>query len=514
MNSTRTPSPRPSYSKADRKPDTRKDRPDRNPAPAQAEQPAYLSDSSHAKPVVRQRPHKRKEPEVSPETARVNAVVEVVRELLRFQGPADAVLSDYFRAHRSLGQRERGFIAETAYSILRRRRYLERLAEPEVTPRRLVLLSLTRLFGLGHAALGDALTGKEARWLSETKSQALEAPTVAEQADCPDWLVERLSAHMSEEEILVLLRSLNLPAPLDLRVNTLKADRAVVLAALEAEGIAATATPHSPFGIRLAEKPALQTHPLYVDGTIEVQDEGSQLLGLLLAPKRGEMVADFCAGAGGKTLLIGAMMRTTGRLYAFDVATHRILRLRQRAARAGLSNIQPIVIAHEADARLKRLAGKMDRVLVDAPCSGMGTLRRNPDLKWRQTPQTVLELTTKQQSILNAAAKLVKPGGRLVYATCSILFEENEAIVADFLATHPDFSQLNAQETLAAQSVNIECGESLRLSPAKHGTDGFFAVLMQRKEALPPKTAEERIEAQEQESEPNQESEAPQPKPE
>jgi 16S rRNA (cytosine967-C5)-methyltransferase len=194
-----------------------------------------------------------------------------------------------------------------------------------------------------------------------------------------------------------------------------------VLARLLADGLAAEPCPYSPLGIRLAGKPALSKHPLFMDGSIEVQDEGSQLLGFLLQPKRGEMVADFCAGAGGKTLLLGALMRSQGRLYAFDVAERRLARLKPRLARSGLSNVHPVRIESERDIRIRRLAGKLDRVLVDAPCSGLGTLRRNPDLKWRQTPASVAELVPRQAAILAAAASLVKPGGRLVYATCSLL---------------------------------------------------------------------------------------------
>ena len=215
-----------------------------------------------------------------------------------------------------------------------------------------------------------------------------------------------------------------------------------------------------------------------------MQDEGSQLLGFLVQPKRGEMVADFCAGAGGKTLLLGAMMRSQGRLYAFDVAEKRLAKLKPRLARSGLSNVHPVRIESEHDIKIKRLAGKLDRVLVDAPCSGLGTLRRNPDLKWRQTPESVAELNAKQASILAAAAGPVKQGGRLVYATCSLLEAENEAIVAAFLAAHPDFVLLSAADILRKQGVEIDALEAgddrLRLLPHRHGTDGFFAAVLQR----------------------------------
>jgi 16S rRNA (cytosine967-C5)-methyltransferase len=206
------------------------------------------------------------------------------------------------------------------------------------------------------------------------------------------------------------------------------------------------------------------------------------MLGYLLGPKRGEMVVDFCAGAGGKTLLLGALMRSTGRLYAFDVSEKRLARLKPRLARSGLSNVHPVVIAHENDTHVKRLASKCDRVLVDAPCSGLGTLRRNPDLKWRQTPQSVAELTQKQAAILAAAAKLLKPGGRLVYATCSLLPEENSQIVDAFLAVHPGFVRLTAGEVLAAQNIRVElAGEDLQLLPQRHDTDGFYAAVLERR---------------------------------
>jgi 16S rRNA (cytosine967-C5)-methyltransferase len=366
--------------------------------------------------------------------------------------------------------------------VLRRRRLLEHLLGAEANPRRLVLAALVKLSGVSQRQLEEALGEKELKWVAELKGRQPGELTLAEQADLPDWLAGRLLEHMQADELLKLAQSLNQPAPLDLRVNPLKAERDAVLARLNEEGIAAEAGALSPLAMRLKAKPALQKHPLYLDGTIEVQDEGSQLLGYLLAPKRGEMVADFCAGAGGKTLLLGALMRSTGRLYAFDVSDKRLARLKDRVARAGLSNVHPVTIANENDLRVKRLAGKLDRVLVDAPCSGLGTLRRNPDLKWRQTPEGVAELARKQHDILKGAARLVKPGGRLVYATCSILPEENEAIVADFLAAHADFRQVSAQEILAKQGIALECGETLRLAPHTHGTDGFFAAVLERQQ--------------------------------
>ena len=219
---------------------------------------------------------------------------------------------------------------------------------------------------------------------------------------------------------------------------------------------------------------------LFTKGVVEVEGEGSQLIALLLAARGGEMVADFCSGAGGKTLALGALMHNSGRLYAFDVAQKRLSNLRPRLARSGLSNVHPQLIVNERDQKLKRLIRKFDRVLVDAPCSGLGTLRRNPDLKWRQNEMDIAELAIKQTKILDAAAKLVKFGGRLVYATCSLLREENEAIVETFLANHPEFKALNAAEILAQQKVGLDTGTTLKLLPHVHGTDGFFAAAFER----------------------------------
>ncbi|MEO8509337.1 MAG: RsmB/NOP family class I SAM-dependent RNA methyltransferase, partial [Betaproteobacteria bacterium] len=189
---------------------------------------------------------------------------------------------------------------------------------------------------------------------------------------------------------------------------------------------------------------------------------------------------DFCAGAGGKTLLLGALMRSQGRLYAFDVVGKRLAHLTPRLARSGLSNVHPQLLTGERDTKVKRLAGKIDRVLVDAPCTGFGTLRRNPDLKWRQPESAVAELAAKQASILAAAATLVKPGGRLVYATCSVLPEENEDIVAAFLAAHPQFAPGNAAADLARAGIALDTGPTLKLLPHLHGCDGFFAAVLER----------------------------------
>jgi 16S rRNA (cytosine967-C5)-methyltransferase len=405
---------------------------------------------------------------------------EVLREVLRFAGPADVTLSRYFRDHPKLGSRERGVIAEAVYAILRNKLVYTNFVESGSGPamRRLSLLGLADTVGID--ALGG-LAPEESEWLSRVLQIDRASLPLALRANLPTWLFDKLLAREGEAGLLELADALNRPAPLDLRVNALKASRDDVVRELAAAPIIAEPTPYAPLGIRIMKKPALQNLPLFKSGAIEVQDEGSQLLAQVVGAKRGEMVVDFCAGAGGKTLALGAAMRNTGRLYAFDVSDKRLAKLKPRLARSGLSNVHPVLIAHENDAKVKRLAGKIDRVLVDAPCSGLGTLRRNPDMKWRQTPQSVAELNVKQASILAGAARLVKAGGRLVYATCSLLDEENQAIVEQFLATHEDFTLVPMREVLAEQKIQLEMQDYLQLTPQRHQTDGFFAAILQRR---------------------------------
>jgi 16S rRNA (cytosine967-C5)-methyltransferase len=407
--------------------------------------------------------------------------VNALAAVLEFKYSADAVVARYLRAHPVLGQQDRAFVAETVFAVLRRLRLLETLTAGR-DPRRLMLAALTRLRGLSLRELDTALKPREREWLAELKARA-EDDSLAVRCDFPDWLLARLQRQYGEEELLALAQSLQQSAPLDLRVNVHKAERDAVLARLAADGIAARATPYSPVGVRLEGKPQINKHALFVEGAIEIQDEGSQVLCQLLAPRRGEMVADFCAGAGGKTLALGALMRSSGRLYAFDISEKRLAGLKPRLARSGLSNVHPQWIAGENDARLKRLAGKLDRVLVDAPCTGLGTLRRNPDLKWRQSEQTLAGYRAKQDLILAAAAKLVKPGGLMLYATCSLLDEENADVVESFLAAHEQFELRPANAALAQQRIELDTGEYLRLAPHLHGTDGFFAALLAKKAA-------------------------------
>jgi 16S rRNA (cytosine967-C5)-methyltransferase len=405
------------------------------------------------------------------------ALAEAIAAVSPLSMPADVALRDFFRHHRQLGQRDRAFVAEGVFAVLRRRRSLTIHAGTSA-PRSLAIAASLRELGVSLRELESALTTGEQAWAREFKARKPElAP--AEAADLPDWLWDVLGEALPAERD-ALARAWLAPAPLDLRINSLKTSRDAAVAALAADGIRAAPTPYSPLGLRVAGKPALQRHPQFTSGAVEVQDEGSQLLCFLVAPKRGQMVVDFCAGAGGKTLLLGAMMRSQGRLYAFDISPRRLANLKPRLARSGLSNVHPVRIADERDPRIKRLSGKIDRVLVDAPCTGFGTLRRNPDLKWRQAPTAIPELAAKQARLLAAAAPLVKQGGRLVYATCSVIPAENEAVVEAFLTAHPEFALGDASAELARAGIALEAGHMLRLYPHRHGCDGFFAAILER----------------------------------
>jgi 16S rRNA (cytosine967-C5)-methyltransferase len=417
---------------------------------------------------------------VKPTKALIAHASEALSDALRFSGPADQAVSRHFRNHRELGQQDRAFVAEAVFAALRRRRSLAMAAQSE-SPYSLVLASLVRLQGLSVRAVADSVREKDIPLLERARAARAEAQPLAVQADLPDWLWDKLVVQHGEAGAMAVARGMLGAAPMDLRANLFKSTRDAALARLRAGGVACEPTPYAPTGIRLTDKPAINRDPAYLDGSVEVQDEGSQLLASLVAPRRGEMVVDFCAGGGGKTLALGALMRNTGRLYAFDVSAKRLAGLDPRLARSGLSNVHPVAIASENDLRAKRLAGKIDRVLVDAPCSGFGTLRRNPDLKWRFTEKDVAELVAKQSRILAAAARMPRAGGRLVYATCSVLREEGEAVVEGFLAAHPEYKQLSCAEILGAQGIALDTGVNLRLFPHLHHTDGFFAAAFERK---------------------------------
>ncbi len=404
--------------------------------------------------------------------------------------PADKQMELFFRNNRQMGKRDRGFVAETVYGCLRRLRMVETLAGellPGETGKRAETLIATYLLAFagwaGRTLESKGFMSNTAPLVTQVRTIDRKAFSFAIRANLPDWLAERLLAQFGEAETQQLADALNQPATLDLRVNPHKATREQVMARLAEEGFPVEPMRYSPLGVRRNDRAPLFTLASFKEGWFEVQDEGSQLISMLVAPHKREQVIDFCAGAGGKTLHLSALMENSGAVFAFDVSERRLDNLRPRLARAGVDNVRTQVIRDEHDKGLKKFHERADRVLVDAPCSGTGTVRRNPDIKWR--PIDLKALRTTQLSILEAAAKLVKPSGRLVYATCSLLKEENDDIVSAFLEAHSEFAMVRADEILAAQGVTIEEGftaeGAMRLLPHRHATDGFFAAVLERK---------------------------------
>lgn len=411
-------------------------------------------------------------------TFHLSAAAELYEKILSETFPADAQMNDYFRAHRQMGVRDRGQVAEAVYGLLRERRVLSHLAGSDAPFDMLAVWWLMQ--GVSARVLEEIGYRGDARVLVGPV-RALDRAQLpfAIRTNFPDWLADKMVAQYGEAEAVALAEALNRPAPVDLRTNTVKAERDAVQAKLAQEGFATELTPYSPAGLRRHDRAPMFNTKCFKDGWFEVQDEGSQLVSVLLEPRRHEMVADFCAGAGGKTLHLGALMANSGTLYAFDVLEKRLARLKPRLARAGLDNVRCVALTNERDQRVQRLQGKLDRVLVDAPCSGTGTLRRNPDIKWRSFDFTAL--VAQQSSILAAAATLLKPGGRLVYATCSLLHEENESVVEGFLAAHPTYQQLPVQDILARRHITLDSSApALTLLPHRHGTDGFYAAVLER----------------------------------
>ena len=418
--------------------------------------------------------------------ALLDACSELIRLTLKFDHPTDAIVARFFREHRGLGPRERATLTETAYTVLRKKLLFDHFAPSGSGPKE------RRLAILGFHGQGDylrsALSEQEKSWLDQCEAIVVGDLMERHRHNLPEWLAQPLKNQLGAG-FWPLVETLNRGAGLDLRVNSLTFKRADVQKELAKAGVKAVPTPYSPWGLRVEGKPSLNKLEAFARGAFEVQDEGAQLLAMLVDARRGEMVVDFCAGAGGKTLAVGASMRSTGRLYAFDTSAHRLAAFKPRQARSGLSNVHPVAIAHERDERVKRLAGKIDRVLVDAPCSGLGTLRRNPDLKWRQDMPSILEMAQRQLAILQSASRLLKLGGRLVYATCSFLTQENEMVAQSFSEANSEFVPLDAQELMTSLKVpaslslcsgGLNGGKYLRLWPHLHDTDGFFAAVWQR----------------------------------
>jgi 16S rRNA (cytosine967-C5)-methyltransferase len=431
--------------------------------------------------------------------AQVAAAIDILTEIDTGDRPADDVAADYFRRRRYIGAKDRGGIAGHVYGVLRHRAALDWwIARSTVTieARSRVLAALVLLDGWPVKTVAACCDGDRFRpaplgpaehaLLSGLVTRTLRHPHMSRAVanDLPGWLepyFERAVGNELERE----MTALNGPAPIDLRVNLLKADRETARRALAAEQVLAEPTRWSPVGLRLTERAPLAGLAAFRGGLIEVQDEGSQIAALLVDARPGMRVVDFCAGAGGKTLALAAAMANRGKLVACDVSRRRLERAARRLRRAGISNAERRILAGEGDKWVKRHAGGFDRVLVDAPCLGVGTWRRNPDAKWRIRPEDLAELVVRQQQILLSAARLVRPGGRLVYVTCSLLYQENEAQAEALQAAKPDFTLVPAAQVWKETVGGTLPGGAayLRLSPARHETDGFFIAILARRGA-------------------------------
>ncbi len=440
--------------------------------------------------------------------ARLDGAIALLAEVIATARPADAVVSAWLRNRRYIGAQDRRALAARVYGVLRRRARLgwwiahtgggPIAAAPDGLPgpdaaRPLVLADLVLVGDRTPAAVAALCTGgryapaplsePERRMLERLAGRPLVPPEMpaAVRLECPPWAEAPLRASLGDR-FAAELEALTAEAPVDLRVNRLKADRAQVLAALDHAGIDAAATPWSPLGVRLADRAAVTPLAVFRDGWVELQDEGSQLLALVVDARPGHQLIDFCAGAGGKTLAIAATMANRGRVIACDVLAGRLTRAAERLRRAGVHNVETRTLSSARDPWVKRHKRGFDRVLVDAPCTGIGAWRRNPDARWRPLGPGLAALVALQAEILDSAARLVRPGGRLIYATCSLLAEENADQVARFLACHPAFRRRDAVADLAAHAgiALPATGPDLHLSPARHGTDGFFASVLAR----------------------------------
>ena len=428
--------------------------------------------------------------------ARLAAAIELLSAIgAAPRKPADAVANDFFRVRRYIGSGDRRAVSERVWHIMRTRRrldwWLARAGLPP-GPRTLLAASLLTegwtLEGLDQSFSGgqyapSSLIAAERHALAAVAGHTLDHPHMPEavRLEVPDWLLPHLQARFGDA-IGPELAALAEQAPLDLRVNLLKSDREAARAALTVEGIEAAPTRLSPWGLRVEGRRPVTTGAAFQSGLVEIQDEGSQLIAALVGAAPGMRVADWCAGAGGKTLALAMVMQNQGHVAACDVNEHRLDGAVRRLRRAGVHNVERHLVA-PGDKWAKRRAGTFDRVLVDAPCTGTGTWRRNPDGRLRLAENDLAELLPKQAGILADAARLVRAGGRLIYATCSVLPAENEAQVAPFLAAHPDFSVLPAARawtlTDAPPDGDVE-GGTLALTPRRHGTDGFFVAVMER----------------------------------
>ena len=421
--------------------------------------------------------------------AHIQSAIEILAEIYHSSAPADGIVHTYMRQRRYVGSGDRRQILEIVYGVMRQYWLLDGMlshcwANPGEDPiqkaRRHVLAYLVKLKAEPFVAelfSGDdyapkPLSQAEHDLIANLASLDNKGLPEAAQLSCPGWIYDCVK-ESHPDQYRDILFSLKGSATVDLRVNTLKGSREQILAKLRKQGIECQPTPLSPWGIRLTQRQPLRQHPLLQQGVLEIQDEGSQLIAWACEAQPGMAVWDYCAGAAGKTLALAAMMHNKGRIIATDVMEWRLKNPPQRLRRAGVHNVETRLLDEESGKWLKRQAGKFDCVLVDAPCTGSGTWRRNPELRWRMSEKGFQEILQKQREILQKAALLVKPGGRLVYATCSLLKPENRDQITEFLDKNPDFKLHPLSFDFAKEGV-------LELNPLEHQTDGFFAAVIIR----------------------------------
>ncbi len=418
--------------------------------------------------------------------SRIQTVIEILEKIADSKIPMDNTIRDYMVNRRYIGSKDRAAIVEMVYEIVRHYARFGWLLEQSgvlTTARNFAIADLawhgrdmTNLFtGEKHAP--EPLTDEEKDWSRKLTDHA--AMPVSVQVECPEWAEEKLRAVFGdafEDE----LRGMIDPAPLDLRVNTIKGTREKAGDMLRAQEVQTAETPYSPFGLRVEGKAFMSATKAFSKGLVEIQDEGSQLIALACDVKPGMRVLDYCAGAGGKTLGLAAMMENKGNIVAMDIDPRRLEKGRSRFRKAGVHNVELRCIDDDKNRKwLRRQKETMDVVLVDAPCSSSGTWRRNPDLRWKQYGPSLDEIMEMQVDILERVADKVKLGGKLVYATCSLFREENEGQVEKFLENHPEYKLCNLQYNWAYGGFPCE-GPYLRLSPLRHNTDGFFTAVLIR----------------------------------
>lgn len=426
------------------------------------------------------------------QAAHIQTAIDILTTIGNSKIPMDNVIRDYMHHRRYVGSKDRAAIVERVYGVVRRHArlgwWLEK-AGTEDSPRTRVIADLvlsvqdiTNLF-TGEKYAPEKLSEEERKMVSALKGQDINDPSMpaSVRGECPDWAVDKLK-DLFKENFENQMAAMLQPAPLDLRVNTLKGTREKAKDFLGAQDVQTVDTPFSPVGLRAQGKAFMSATKAYSKGLVEIQDEGSQLIALVSGVKPGMRVLDYCAGAGGKTLGLAAIMENKGNIVAADIDARRLEKGRKRYRKAGVHNVELRCLSNEKDRKwLRRQKGTMDIVLVDAPCSSSGTWRRNPDLRWYRYGPSLEEIKEMQADILERAANKVKVGGRLIYATCSLFQEENEQQIESFLKKHPEYALLPLKEALPKE-INLPCESPyLRLFPYDHNTDGFFTAILIRK---------------------------------